>query len=115
MNVNSVARIASLIGEPARSAMLVQLMDGRALTAKELVRAAGVSPATGSRPMACTRGSRGDDLGPSQTAQRVSIAQRAYLRTPTSKLKFRHSKGKFALRFKQSGSVARGHGVQPGS
>jgi len=52
MNVNSVARVASLIGEPARTAMLLQLMDGRALTAKELARAAGVSPATGSRHLA---------------------------------------------------------------
>ena len=49
MHVNSVARIASLIGEPARTAMLLQLMDGRALTANELARAAGVSPATASR------------------------------------------------------------------
>ena len=52
MNINSVARIASLIGEPARTAMLLQLMDGRAMTAKELVRAAGISPATGSRHLA---------------------------------------------------------------
>ena len=52
MNINSIARIASLIGEPARTAMLLQLMDGRALTAKELVRAAGVLPATGSRHLA---------------------------------------------------------------
>lgn len=52
MNINSVARIASLIGEPARTAMLLQLMDGRAMTAKELVCAAGISPATGSRHLA---------------------------------------------------------------
>ena len=52
MNINSVARIASLIGEPARTAMLLQLMDGRAMTAKELVNAAGISPATGSRHLA---------------------------------------------------------------
>ena len=52
MHVNSVARIASLIGEPARTAMLLQLMDGRALTANELARAAGVSPATASRHLA---------------------------------------------------------------
>ena len=49
MNINAVARIASLIGEPARTAMLLQLMDGRAMTAKELARAAGITPATGSR------------------------------------------------------------------
>ena len=52
MNVNSVARIASLIGEPARTTMLLQLMDGRALTATELARAAGVSAATTSRHLA---------------------------------------------------------------
>ena len=52
MNLNSVARIASLIGEPARTTMLVQLMDGRAMTATELARAAGISPATASRHLA---------------------------------------------------------------
>ena len=52
MNINAVARIASLIGEPARTAMLLRLMDGRAMTARELVRAAGISPATGSRHLA---------------------------------------------------------------
>lgn len=52
MNVNSVARIASLIGEPARTAMLLRLMDGRAMTAKELASAAGISAATGSRHLA---------------------------------------------------------------
>ena len=52
MNINAVARIASLIGEPARTAMLLQLMDGRAMTARELARAAGISPATGSRHLA---------------------------------------------------------------
>jgi DNA-binding transcriptional ArsR family regulator len=52
MNINSVARVASLVGEPARTAMLVQLMDGRALTANELARAAGISPQTGSRHLA---------------------------------------------------------------
>lgn len=52
MNINTVSRIASLIGEPARTAMLLQLMDGRAMTANELARAAGISPATGSRHLA---------------------------------------------------------------
>jgi len=36
-----VARIASLIREPARTAMLLPRMDGRGLTAKNLARAAG--------------------------------------------------------------------------
>ncbi|WP_249012264.1 helix-turn-helix transcriptional regulator [Conexibacter sp. DBS9H8] len=39
---------AALIGEPARAAMLVALLDGRSLPAGELARAAGVSPATAS-------------------------------------------------------------------
>jgi len=37
-----------LIGEPARTTMLVTLMDGRALTAGELAAAAGVAPPTAS-------------------------------------------------------------------
>ncbi len=52
MNINAVARIASMVGEPARTAMLIQLMDGRALTANELARAAHISPQTGSRHLA---------------------------------------------------------------
>ena len=52
MNLNAVARIASLIGEPARTAMLLQLMDGRAMTATELANAAGITPATASRHLA---------------------------------------------------------------
>jgi DNA-binding transcriptional ArsR family regulator len=42
------AEIASLAGDPARAAMLVALTDGRALTAGELARAAGVAPQTAS-------------------------------------------------------------------
>lgn len=49
MNTNQVARIASLVGEPARAGMLLALMDGRALTAHELASAAHVTPATASR------------------------------------------------------------------
>lgn len=52
MNTNAVARVASLIGEPARAAMLLQLMDGRAMTATELANAAGITPATASRHLA---------------------------------------------------------------
>lgn len=47
-NVASLAGIAALIGDPARAAMLVTLMDGRALTAGELGVAAGVTPPTAS-------------------------------------------------------------------
>jgi len=47
-NVASIASMAALIGNPARAAMLVTLMDGRALTAGELAGAAGVTPSTAS-------------------------------------------------------------------
>jgi DNA-binding transcriptional ArsR family regulator len=49
MNTNALARIASLVGEPARAAMLLALMDGRSLTARELADAARITPATASR------------------------------------------------------------------
>ena len=43
-----IARVASLIGDPARAGMLVALMSGKALSAGELAREAGVTPATAS-------------------------------------------------------------------
>ena len=46
--IASLAATAALIGDPARTAILVALMDGRALTAGELARAAGVAPPTAS-------------------------------------------------------------------
>ena len=52
MNTNHIAQIASLMGEPARAAMLLQLMDGRMLTATELARAGNVSAQTASRHLA---------------------------------------------------------------
>lgn len=52
MNINEVARIASLAGEPSRTAMLIELMDGRALTARELARAANVQAPAASRHLA---------------------------------------------------------------
>jgi len=52
MNVNAVARIASLIGEPTRTTMMLRLMDGRALTSRELASAAGITAATASRHLA---------------------------------------------------------------
>jgi DNA-binding transcriptional ArsR family regulator len=52
MNINRLASTAALVGEPARAAMLLALMDGRALTARELAEAARVSPATASRHLA---------------------------------------------------------------
>lgn len=49
MNTNQIAHVAALVGEPARTAMLVALMDGRALTARELADAAHITAATASR------------------------------------------------------------------
>ncbi|TFY99418.1 ArsR family transcriptional regulator [Ramlibacter henchirensis] len=49
MNTNQLARIAALVGEPARAGMLLALMDGRSLTAHELATAARITPATASR------------------------------------------------------------------
>lgn len=48
----SLAVTASLIGDPGRATMLIALMDGRALTAGELGRAAGVAPPTASGHLA---------------------------------------------------------------
>ncbi len=44
----SLARIAALIGDPARALMLAALMDGRSRTAGELAQAGGVTPQTAS-------------------------------------------------------------------
>jgi DNA-binding transcriptional ArsR family regulator len=47
-----IARIAALIGDPARANMLAALMDGRALTASELAAEAGVTKQTASSHLA---------------------------------------------------------------
>jgi len=41
-----MAEVAALVGDQARANILSALMGGRALTASELVHAAGVSPQT---------------------------------------------------------------------
>jgi DNA-binding transcriptional ArsR family regulator len=46
------AEVASLAGDPARVAMLHALLDGRALTASELARVAGITPQTSSGHLA---------------------------------------------------------------
>ncbi len=46
------AEIAALAGDPARASMLHALMDGRALTASELARAAGITAQTASGHLA---------------------------------------------------------------
>ncbi len=43
-----IARLAALIGDPARANMLLALMSGQALTASELAQEAGVMPQTAS-------------------------------------------------------------------
>ena len=47
-----IAQVAALAGDPARAAMLHELMDGRALTASELARVAGITPQTASGHLA---------------------------------------------------------------
>lgn len=46
------AEVANLAGDPARAGMLHALMDGRALTATELARVAGIAPQTASGHLA---------------------------------------------------------------
>src|SRR3954469_10247574 len=55
---NSLAEVASLMGDPARANILSALMDGRALTAGELAWHAGVSPQTTSGHLAKLRAAR---------------------------------------------------------
>lgn len=47
-NGPDIARIAALVGDPARAGMLTALMDNQALTASELALEAGVTPQTAS-------------------------------------------------------------------
>ena len=52
LSISGLAETASLVGDPTRAAMLVTLMDGRALTAGELARVAGVTAQTASGHLA---------------------------------------------------------------
>lgn len=47
-----ISKVASMMGDPARANMLMALMSGMALTAKELAREAGVTPSTASAHLA---------------------------------------------------------------
>lgn len=47
-----IARVAALLADPARSAMLISLMDGRALTATELAGVGGITKQTASSHLA---------------------------------------------------------------
>jgi DNA-binding transcriptional ArsR family regulator len=51
-DITRMASVAALLGDPARANILTALMDGRALTAKELAYAARVSPQTASGHLA---------------------------------------------------------------
>jgi DNA-binding transcriptional ArsR family regulator len=51
-NTAIFAGIAALAGDPARAGMLHALMDGRALTASELAKVAGIAPQTASGHLA---------------------------------------------------------------
>jgi DNA-binding transcriptional ArsR family regulator len=44
VTVASLAKLAALVGNPARAGMLMALMGGRELTATELAQVAGISP-----------------------------------------------------------------------
>ena len=52
LTIAAFAETASLIGDPTRANMLAALLDGRALTAKELAHAAGVTAQTASSHLA---------------------------------------------------------------
>ena len=52
LSTAAMAEVAALVGDPARASMLGALMDGRALTATELARVAGVTPQTASGHLA---------------------------------------------------------------
>ena len=51
-DINRMAAVAALLGDPARANILTALLDGRALTAKELAGAARVSAPTTSEHLA---------------------------------------------------------------
>ena len=52
VSTTALAETAALVGDPARANMLAALMDGRALTATELARAASIAPQTASGHLA---------------------------------------------------------------
>ncbi|MCD0506250.1 ArsR/SmtB family transcription factor, partial [Bordetella petrii] len=52
LTTSTLAQTAALVGDIARANMLTALMDGRALTASELAKAAGIAPQTASGHLA---------------------------------------------------------------
>jgi DNA-binding transcriptional ArsR family regulator len=69
------ATVAALSGDPARAAMLQALMDGRALTASELARVAGITPQTASGHL-----NRMTATGPLSVEKRGGIATTGWQR-----------------------------------
>src|SRR5919206_3879770 len=51
-SIAAFAETAALVGDPARANMLAALLAGRALTAGELARVAGIAPQTASGHLA---------------------------------------------------------------
>jgi DNA-binding transcriptional ArsR family regulator len=52
MNGPDIASVGALIGDPARANIVAALMDGRALTSRELAAIAGITPQTASSHLA---------------------------------------------------------------
>ncbi|GJD48293.1 hypothetical protein OPKNFCMD_1010 [Methylobacterium crusticola] len=52
LTTSALARTAALVGDPARAGMMAILMDGRARSAAELARGAGIAPQTASGHLA---------------------------------------------------------------
>ncbi|MDQ2879172.1 MAG: helix-turn-helix domain-containing protein [Pseudomonadota bacterium] len=48
VSTTTIAELGALVGDPGRANMLIALLDGRALTARELADRAGVTPQTAS-------------------------------------------------------------------
>ena len=92
MQTNSISHLASLIGEPARTAMLLQLMDDRQLTASELARAAGVGASTASGHLAQL-------VGAGVLRVNTSGRHRYHrLASPDQRRRFRHEKPRTRVR-----------------
>ena len=70
-----LARIAALVGDPARARMLTALMDGRALTATELAYLARITRPTARSSRSARRREIGERL-PTLRRLRPSVALR---------------------------------------
>ena len=52
VSTSMIAELGALVGDPGRANMLMAMLDGRALTARELADRAGVTPQTASGHLA---------------------------------------------------------------